>query len=185
MPATGAETGTPASIRARVLPQTLAIDDDPFDSNTSETSLMVYGNLSSSGRTGSSALSANAPCPISLRPGPLIGLVSPTQYAGKQAVSIIESLTKDVEVGKIYLGKVVRLMDFGAFVEIIPGVMGSSGKEGLVHISQLDERRVNRVRDVVKEGDEIIVKVTDIDRQGRVNLSRKEAVRALRQKSEK
>jgi len=108
-----------------------------------------------------------------------------SEEAGKQAVSIIESLTKDVEVGKIYLGKVVRLMDFGAFVEIIPGVMGSSGKEGLVHISQLDERRVNRVRDVVKEGDEIIVKVTDIDRQGRVNLSRKEAVRALRQKSEK
>lgn len=104
---------------------------------------------------------------------------------GKNAVQIIESLTQDVEVGKIYLGKVVKLMDFGAFVEIIPGVMGSSGKEGLVHISQLDERRVNRVRDVVKEGDEIIVKVTDIDKQGRVNLSRKEAIRALRQKTEK
>ncbi|MDD2554720.1 MAG: polyribonucleotide nucleotidyltransferase [Syntrophaceticus sp.] len=105
--------------------------------------------------------------------------------AGQNAVDIIETITKDVEVGKIYLGKVVRLMDFGAFVEVIPGVMGASGKEGLVHISQLDEKRVNRVRDVVKEGDEIIVKVTDIDRQGRVNLSRKEAVRALRKKSEK
>lgn len=105
-----------------------------------------------------------------------------SEEAGKNAVSIIESLTQDVEVGKIYLGKVVRLMDFGAFVEVIPGVMGSSGKEGLVHISQLDERRVNRVRDVVKEGDEIIVKVTDIDKQGRVNLSRKEAIRSLRQK---
>ena len=108
-----------------------------------------------------------------------------SEEAGKKAVSIIETLTKDVEVGKIYLGKVVRLMDFGAFVEVIPGVMGSSGKEGLVHISQLDERRVNRVRDVVKEGDEIIVKVTDIDRQGRVNLSRKEAIRSLRKKTEK
>lgn len=105
--------------------------------------------------------------------------------AGQNAVDIIETITKDVEVGKIYLGKVVRLMDFGAFVEVIPGVMGASGKEGLVHISQLDEKRVNRVRDVVKEGDEIIVKVTDIDKQGRVNLSRKDAVRALRKKSEK
>ena len=76
-------------------------------------------------------------------------------------------------------------MDFGAFVEIIPGVLGSAGKEGLVHISQLDEQRVNRVRDVVKEGDEIIVKVTEIDRQGRINLSRKEAIKALRRKTEK
>jgi len=108
-----------------------------------------------------------------------------SEEAGKNAVNIIESLTKDVEIGKVYLGKVVRLMDFGAFVEIIPGVMGSSGKEGLVHISQLDEQRVNRVRDVVKEGDEIIVKVTDIDRQGRVNLSRKEALRSLRKNKEK
>jgi len=107
------------------------------------------------------------------------------EEAGKNAVSIIERLTQDVEVGKIYLGKVVRLMDFGAFVEIIPGVFGGAGKEGLVHISQLDERRVNRVRDVVKEGDEIIVKVIDIDRQGRINLSRKEAIRALRRKTEK
>jgi len=107
------------------------------------------------------------------------------EEAGKNAVSIIERLTQDVEVGKIYLGKVVRLMDFGAFVEIIPGVFGGAGKEGLVHISQLDEHRVNRVRDVVKEGDEIIVKVTDIDRQGRINLSRKEAIRALRRKTEK
>ena len=107
------------------------------------------------------------------------------EEAGKNAVSIIERLTQDVEVGKIYLGKVVRLMDFGAFVEIITGVMGSAGKEGMVDMWQLDERRVNRVRDVDKEGDENIVKVTDIDRQGRINLSRKEAIRALRRKTEK
>ncbi len=107
------------------------------------------------------------------------------EEAGKNAVRIIENLTQDVEVGKIYLGKVVRLMDFGAFVEIIPGMFGSAGKEGLVHISQLDERRVNRVRDVVKEGDEIIVKVIEIDKQGRINLSRKEAIKALRRKTEK
>ncbi|HHW40395.1 MAG TPA: polyribonucleotide nucleotidyltransferase [Syntrophomonadaceae bacterium] len=105
--------------------------------------------------------------------------------AGKKAVHIIECLTQDVEVGKIYMGKVVRLMDFGAFVEIIPGALGLPGKEGLVHISQLDERRVSRVKDVLKEGDEIIVKVIEIDKQGRVNLSRKEALRALQAKSKK
>jgi len=114
-------------------------------------------------------------------------IAATNEEAGKKTVQIIEALTQDVEVGKIYLGKVVRLMDFGAFVEVIPGMYGSSGKEGLVHISQLDEQRVNRVRDVVKEGDEIIVKVTEIDKQGRINLSRKEAIRALRKrkKSEK
>lgn len=105
--------------------------------------------------------------------------------AGKKAVHIIECLTQDVEIGKIYMGKVVRLMDFGAFVEIIPGVLGLPGKEGLVHISQLDERRVSRVRDVLKEGDEILVKVIEIDKQGRINLSRKEALRSLQKKSEK
>jgi polyribonucleotide nucleotidyltransferase len=104
--------------------------------------------------------------------------------AGQKALHIIECLTKDVEVGKIYMGKVTRLMDFGAFVEVIPGVLGLPGKEGLVHISQLDERRVGRVRDVLKEGDEIIVKVTEIDKQGRVNLSRKEALRSMQKKNE-
>jgi polyribonucleotide nucleotidyltransferase len=104
--------------------------------------------------------------------------------AGQKALHIIECLTQDVEVGKIYMGKVTRLMDFGAFVEIIPGVLGLPGKEGLVHISQLDERRVGRVRDVLKEGDEIIVKVTEIDKQGRVNLSRKEALRSMQKKNE-
>lgn len=114
-----------------------------------------------------------------------IFIVASDEEAGKKAVHIIECLTQDVEVGKIYMGKVVRLMDFGAFVEIIPGALGLPGKEGLVHISQLDERRVSRVRDVLKEGDEIIVKVIDIDKQGRVNLSRKEALRALQAKQKK
>ncbi len=84
-----------------------------------------------------------------------------------KAQEIIESLIVDVEVGKIYKGKVTRIMNFGAFVEILPG------KEGLVHISQLENRRVNKVEDVVHEGDEITVKVLEIDNQGRVNLSRK------------
>jgi len=91
--------------------------------------------------------------------------------AGKKALQIIEDLTRDVEVGKIYIGKVNRIMNFGAFVEILPG------KEGLVHISHLAEERVNKVEDVVAVGDEVLVKVTEIDRQGRINLSRKEALR--------
>ncbi|AHF09630.1 MULTISPECIES: polyribonucleotide nucleotidyltransferase [Dehalobacter] len=96
--------------------------------------------------------------------------------AGDKAAEIIRSLTRDIEVGKIYKGKVVRIMDFGAFVEVIPGVLGLPGKDGLVHISQLDVNRVNKVEDVVKLGDEIIVKATGIDKQGRLNLSRKEAL---------
>ncbi len=94
------------------------------------------------------------------------------QEAGKKAVSIIETLVRDVEVGASYLGKVTRLMNFGAFVEILPG------KEGLVHISQLALERVAKVEDVVKPGDEILVKVTEIDRQGRINLSRKDLLRS-------
>jgi len=92
--------------------------------------------------------------------------------AGKKAVSIIEGLVAEVEVGATYTGKVTRLMNFGAFVEILPG------KEGLVHISQLALERVEKVEDVVNVGDELTVKVTEIDRQGRVNLSRKEVIRA-------
>jgi polyribonucleotide nucleotidyltransferase len=91
--------------------------------------------------------------------------------AGQKAVKIIENLVREVEVGATYLGKVTRLMNFGAFVEILPG------KEGLVHISQLARQRVAKVEDVVKPGDEILVKVTEIDRQGRINLSRKELLK--------
>ncbi|MGI6119513.1 MAG: polyribonucleotide nucleotidyltransferase [Desulfosporosinus sp.] len=99
---------------------------------------------------------------------------------GEQALQIIQALTQEVEVGKIYKGKVTRVMDFGAFVEVIPGVLGLTGKEGLVHISQLAYERVDRVEDVVKAGDEIIVKATAIDKQGRLNLSRKEALPRVR-----
>lgn len=87
--------------------------------------------------------------------------------AGEKAKAYIERLTRDVEVGETYLGKVTRLMNFGAFVEILPG------KEGLVHISQLSKERVAKVEDVVQVGDEILVKVTEIDKLGRINLSRK------------
>lgn len=95
---------------------------------------------------------------------------------GQKALNIIKALTQEVEIGKIYKGKVVRVMDFGAFVEVIPGVLGLSGKDGLVHISQLDTSRVAKVEDVVRVGDEILVKATGIDKQGRLNLSRKEAL---------
>ncbi|MBQ8927809.1 MAG: polyribonucleotide nucleotidyltransferase [Oscillospiraceae bacterium] len=88
----------------------------------------------------------------------------------RKAIQIVETIANDPEVGAIYKGKVVRLMNFGAFVEIAPG------KDGLVHISQLDNHRVERVEDVVAIGDEIVVKVTEIDKQGRINLSRKEAL---------
>jgi polyribonucleotide nucleotidyltransferase len=87
--------------------------------------------------------------------------------AGAKAQEIIKRLTTDVEVGATYMGKVTRLMNFGAFVEVLPG------KEGLVHISQLARERVAKVEDVVNVGDEIMVKVVEIDKQGRVNLSRK------------
>lgn len=105
--------------------------------------------------------------------------------AGEKAYKIIQALTQEVQVGQIYKGKVVRVMDFGAFVEVIPGVLGLPGKEGLVHISQLDVGRVNRVEDVVHVGDEIIVKATGIDKQGRLNLSRKEALGQLRKEKRK
>ena len=88
-----------------------------------------------------------------------------------QAVAMIEDIVREVEVGKIYLGKVVRIEKFGAFVEIFPG------QDGLVHISQLAEERVAKTEDVVAIGDEILVKVTEVDERGRVNLSRKEAMK--------
>ena len=99
-----------------------------------------------------------------------IQIAATSGEAAKKAIAWIEGLTKDVEVGKEYLGKVTRIMNFGAFVEILPG------KEGLVHISQLADYRVPRVEDVVSIGDELMVIVTEIDRMGRVNLSRRAAM---------
>ncbi len=88
-----------------------------------------------------------------------------------QAMAMIEDIVREVEIGKIYLGKVVRIEKFGAFVEIFPG------QDGLVHISQLAEERVAKTEDVVNIGDQIYVKVTEVDDRGRVNLSRKEAMK--------
>lgn len=96
--------------------------------------------------------------------------------SANRTIEIIQSLVQDIEVGKVYTGTVTRTTDFGAFVEIIPGVLGLPGKEGLVHISQLDNRRVDTVEDIVKKGDKVIVKVIGFDPQGRLRLSRKEAL---------
>jgi len=90
--------------------------------------------------------------------------------AAQRAKETIEGIVADPEVGTIYKGKVTKIMDFGAFVEFLPG------REGLVHISKLDHKRVEKVTDVVTEGDEIMVKLTEIDKMGRMNLSRKDAL---------
>jgi polyribonucleotide nucleotidyltransferase len=92
---------------------------------------------------------------------------SPNEENAQKAIRIIEGLTKEAEVGQLYTGKVSRILNFGAMVEILPG------KEGLVHVSELADFRVARVEDVVKVGDEVTVKVIGVDNMGRVNLSRK------------
>ncbi|MCK9479210.1 MAG: polyribonucleotide nucleotidyltransferase [Firmicutes bacterium] len=97
-------------------------------------------------------------------------IMSYDQAGGDEAIKIINGIVKDPEVGEIYVGKVVRIMQFGAFVEFLPG------KDGLVHISKLDKKRVEKVEDVVKIGDEIKVKIIEIDDKGRINLSRKDVL---------
>jgi len=99
-----------------------------------------------------------------------ISLASSDSEMVERAIKMIKDITREPEIGKIYLGNVRKIMDFGAFVEIFPGT------DGLVHISDLAEKRVNKVEDIVREGDEVLVKVTSIDRQGKIRLSRKEAV---------
>lgn len=100
----------------------------------------------------------------------LINIAASDGEAAQKAIDIINGILAEAEIGKIYTGKVKRVMDFGAFIEILPGT------EGLCHISQLDEKRVAKVTDVVNEGDEVIVKVIEIDKMGKIRLSRKEAM---------
>ncbi len=97
-------------------------------------------------------------------------IFSSDSEAGKRALTMIEGIAKDIEPGQVFMGKVMRVTSFGAFVEFLPG------KEGLVHISKLDKKRVEKVEDVVNVGDQILVKVMEIDKQGRINLSRKDAM---------
>ncbi|MEW6213899.1 MAG: polyribonucleotide nucleotidyltransferase [Nitrospirota bacterium] len=101
----------------------------------------------------------------------LINIASPDGESARKAMEIINSITAEAELGKVYLGKVKRIVDFGAFVEILPGT------EGLLHISQVSDKRIAKVTDVINEGDEVLVKVIEIDKFGRIRLSRKEALR--------
>ncbi|MGC1909845.1 MAG: polyribonucleotide nucleotidyltransferase, partial [Candidatus Dormiibacterota bacterium] len=112
-------------------------------------------------------------CQIDIEDDGKVFLATVDEEAMERAVAMIRDLTESVEVGRIYKGKVVRIMPFGAFVEILPR------QDGLVHISQLADQRVGKVEDVVNIGDEIMVKVTEIDDRGRVNLSRKQAILEL------
>jgi polyribonucleotide nucleotidyltransferase len=96
-----------------------------------------------------------------------IHISSPDQKAADEAIRMIKEITAEAEIGAVYTGKVKKIMDFGAFVEILPGT------DGLVHISELAHRRVKSVDEVLKEGDEVMVKVLDVDRQGKIRLSRK------------
>jgi polyribonucleotide nucleotidyltransferase len=97
-------------------------------------------------------------------------IASPDGDLNKMAIDMVGRIVREAEVGKLYKGKVRKIMDFGAFVEILPGT------DGLIHISQLDKERVNKVTDILKEGDEVLVKVLDIDKNGRIALSRKAAL---------
>ena len=101
-----------------------------------------------------------------------VTIASSDEASAQKAIDMIKRLTEEVEVGKIYLGTVRKIMDFGAFVEVLPGT------DGLVHISQLAHHRVKAVTDEVSEGDQIMVKVLEIDKQGKIRLSRKEAMPA-------
>jgi polyribonucleotide nucleotidyltransferase len=98
-------------------------------------------------------------------------VASANEDSAQEAVRMIRDLTQEAEIGQIYLGTVRKIMDFGAFVEIFPGT------DGLLHISQISDKRVNKVTDEVQEGDKILVKVLEVDRNGRIKLSHKEAVR--------
>jgi polyribonucleotide nucleotidyltransferase len=100
-----------------------------------------------------------------------VTIASSDEAASKRAIEMVQKIAAEAEIGKIYKGTVRKIVDFGAFVEILPGT------DGLIHISQLAPERVRRVTDVLKEGDEVMVKVLEIDRQGKIRLSRKEALR--------
>jgi polyribonucleotide nucleotidyltransferase len=101
-----------------------------------------------------------------------VSIASTDGKATEKAVAMIRELTQEAEIGKLYLGVVKRIVDFGAFVEIFPGT------DGLIHISHLAKERVDKVTDVVNEGDEVLVRVIDIDKAGKIRLSRKDALEA-------
>ena len=103
-----------------------------------------------------------------------MNIASPDAEACAQAVKIVNSIVEEIEVGKIYLGKVKKILDFGAIVELGSGFAGN--KDGLVHISELEPRRVNKVTDVLQENDEVLVKCIGKENDGKIRLSRKQAL---------
>jgi len=110
-------------------------------------------------------------CAIDVKDDGTVSIASSDDASAKKAIAIIKALTMEPEVGEFYMGVVKRLAEFGAFVEILPGT------DGLVHISELDEKRVRAVQDICKEGDEMVVKVIGIDRAtGKIRLSRRETI---------
>jgi polyribonucleotide nucleotidyltransferase len=114
---------------------------------------------------------------IDIEDSGIINIASSDEAAANKAKEIIRGIVQDAEVGKLYMGKVRKIMDFGAFVEIFPGT------DGLLHISQISDQRIEKVTDELKEGDEVLVKVLEIDRQGKIRLSRKEAMKDKAAKS--
>ena len=113
---------------------------------------------------------AKTGCSIDVEDDGPVKIGSSDPECSAQAVQIIKELTQEAEVGKLYMSTVKKITDFGAFCEILPGM------DGLLHISELSEKRVEKVTDVLREGDEVLVKVIGIDRQGKIRLSRKEAL---------
>ncbi|MBU6161939.1 MAG: S1 RNA-binding domain-containing protein, partial [Myxococcales bacterium] len=109
-------------------------------------------------------------CSISVEDDGTVKVASSSRTAAAEAIDIIKALTAEPTIGDIYLGTVAKITDFGAFVTILPGV------DGLCHISELSEERIDRVDDVVREGEEIIVRCTGIEGNGKIRLSRKEAL---------
>jgi len=107
-----------------------------------------------------------------------VAIASVDEAAAQKAMEIIGRIVEVPEVGKVYLGKVVKITDFGAFVEILPGT------DGLLHISQIAKERIKRVEDVLKEGEEIMVKVIEVDKAGKIRLSRRELLREAAEKAD-
>ncbi len=110
-------------------------------------------------------------CKVDIDDSGTINIASSDEESAKKAIEIINGIIAEAEVGKTYMGKVVRIADFGAFVEILPGT------DGLLHISQISDKRIAKVTDEINMGDEILVKVIEIDNQGRIRLSRKEVLK--------
>jgi len=121
---------------------------------------------------------ARTGCAINIEDSGRVDIASANLEAVKQAVSMVQALTREAEVGKVYLGIVRKILEIGAIVELFPGT------DGLVHVSELSDKRVRAVTDVVKEGDEVMVKVITVEKNGRIRLSRKQALQQTLTSSE-